>query len=341
MATDVKALRQLLLLGSAGHLSVFAAKAPKRIGILSERSAALYKDGLPWEAPLWDAMAELGWIQGQNVVVERALADMKSEDLPRLSEELVRKRVDVILCLGDQEAMVAASRATRTIPIIVFEVSDPVGQGLVESLARPGRNVTGISLGRGRELAMKRLQYLRTIAPSAKRLCWLLGGPTTMSSRVDGSRYDVAASLATAAEQQLQFETRVFPVADAKQISEALAYAVEWRAQALLAGGFPVYLARHDVVQFALRHRWPSVYPVADFVHVGGLLSLSVADSEVALLTRRWAEYIDRVLRGANPAELPVISADRYELLVNTKTAEALDLKIPPSILLQADALVR
>jgi putative ABC transport system substrate-binding protein len=334
-------LRQLLLLGlSSGVSRAFGAGIPKRIGILSEASADLYKDELPWEPPLWKAMAQRGWIVGRNVVVERALADTNSDRLPRLAEELVRKRVDVILCVGDQEAMAAAARATQRIPIVVFEVSDLVGQGLVDSFARPGRNVTGISLTRGPELTMKRLQYLRTIAPTAKRLCWLWGRDTSVVTRVDGSRYDVAASLATAAES-LQFETRIYHVTDAIEIDKALADAVTWRAQALTAGGFPPFLARHEVAQFALRHRWPSAFAVAEFVPEGGLLSLAVAHSEVELLTLRWAEYVDRVLRGEKAANMPVIAADRYELQINTKTAQTLGLSIPRSMLLQADALVR
>jgi putative ABC transport system substrate-binding protein len=316
------------------------ADAPKRIGILSEASAETSKETLIWEPDVWELMAQHGWVVGQNVVVERAFAGTKSDRLPRLAEELVRKRVDVILCLGDQEAMVAAARATRTIPIVVFEVFDPVEQGLVESLARPGRNVTGISLVRGPELAMKRLQYLRTIAPSAKRLCWLWGRDTSVATRVDGSRYDVAASLAAAA-QGMQFETRVYHVTGASEIDKALADAVTWQAQALTTSGLPPFLARREVAQFALRQRWPSAFAVAEFVEAGGLLSFAVAESEKQLLTRRWIDYIDRVLRGAKPADMPVIGADRYDLQINMKTAEALGLSIPQSTLSRADVLVR
>lgn len=341
MNTRRQALRQLALLACASGLPLaLGADAPKRIGILSEASAEAGKNTLMWEPDVWELMAQRGWVVGQNVVVERAFAETKSDRLRGLAEELVRKRVDVILCLGDQEAMVAAARATQTIPIVVFEVSDPVEQGLVESLARPGRNVTGISLVRGPDLAMKRLQYLRTIAPMAKRLCWLWGRDTSVATRVDGSRYDVAATLATAA-QSLQFETRIYHVTGAGEIDKALADAVTWQAQALTTSGLPPFLARREVTQFALRQRWPSAFAVVEFVQAGGLLSLAVADSEIQLLTRRWIEYIDRVLRGAKPADMPVIGADRYDLQINMKTAETLGLTIPQSILSRADALVR
>jgi len=341
MTTRRQALQQLAGLASASGLPLASgAGAPKRIGILSEASAEVSKDTLLWEPKVWELMAQRGWVVGRNVVVERAFADTKSDRLPRLAQELVRKRVDVILCVGDQEAMVAAARATQTIPIVVFEVFDPVEQGLVESLARPGRNVTGISLVRGPDLAMKRLQYLAAIAPSAKRLCWLWGHDTSLATRVDGSRYDVAASLATAA-QKMQFETRIYHVTDAGAIDKALADAVTWQAQALTTSGLPPYLARQEVARFALRQRWPSAFAVDEFVQAGGLMSLAVSDSEVQLLTLRWIEYIDRVLRGAKPAEMPVIGADRYELQINMKTADTLGLGIPQSILSRADRLVR
>lgn len=341
MTTRRQALRQLALLASSSGLPfALGAGAPKRVGILSEASAEASKDTLIWESEFWELMAQRGWIVGQNVVVERAFADTKSDRLPRLAEELVRKRVDVILCLGDQEAMVAAARATRTIPIVVFEVLDPVEQGLVESFAHPGRNVTGICLSRGPDLALKRLQYLRTIVPSAKRLCWLWGHDTSLATRVDGSRYDVAASLATAA-QKMEFETRIYRVTGASDIDKALADAATWQAQALTTSGFPLFLARREVARFALRQRLPSAFAVVEFVQAGGLLSYGVPDSETQLLTLRWIEYIDRVLRGANPADMPVIGADRYELQINMKTAETLGLSIPQSILSRADGLVR
>lgn len=341
MTTRRQALRQLALLASiSGSPLAMGAAAPRRIGILSEASAEASKDTLFWEPAFWELMAKRGWIVGQNVVVERALADTRSDRLPRLAEELVRKRVDLILCVGDQEAMVAAARATRTIPILVFEVLDPVEQGLVESFARPGRNVTGICLSRGPDLAMKRLEYLRTIVPSARRLCWLWGHDTSVATRVDGSRYDLAASLASAA-QKMQFETRIYRVTGASDIDKALADAVTWQAQALTTSGFPLFLARREVARFALGQRWPSAFAVAEFVEAGGLLSYGVPDSETELLTVRWIEYIDRVLRGAKPADMPVIGADRYELQINMKTAEALGLSIPPSILSRADGLVR
>ena len=240
MTTRRQALRQLALLASSSGLPLASgAGVPKRIGILSESSAEAGTGMLNWEPEVWALMARRGWVVGQNVVVERALADTKSDRLARL-----------------------AARATQTIPILVFDASDPVEQGLVESLARPGRNVTGISLQWGPDFSMKRLEYLRAIAPSAKRLCWLWGHDTSTATRVDGSRYDVAASLATAA-QRMQFETRIYRVTVASDIDKALADAVTWQAQALTTSGFPLYLARKEVARFALRQRLPTAFSVA------------------------------------------------------------------------------
>ncbi len=337
MITRRQALRRLASLASLSSAPLaFAAGVQKRIGILSEASAGT----LIWESDFWQRMAERGWLVGGNVAVERAFAEGRSERLPRLAEELVRKGVDVIVGDGDQEAIVAAARATRAIPIVVFEVLDPVEQGLVESFAHPGRNVTGISLSRGPDQALKRLQYLHAIAPSAKRLCWLWGHDTSLATRVDGSRYDVAASLA-AAVRSLQFETRIYRVTGPAEIDRALADATAWRAQALTSSGLPPYLARREIARFALRERLPSAFAGAEFVEAGGLLSYAVAAAEVDALTVRWIDYVDRVLRGASPADLPVLSADRYELRINTTTAETLGLSIPQSILSRADALVR
>jgi putative ABC transport system substrate-binding protein len=341
MNTRREAVRQLAGLASvAAWPGAWGAEAPKRIGILSEASAEASKNTLMWEPDFWTRMARRGWVEGRNVVVERAFADTRSDRLSRLAEELVKKRVDVILCYGDQEGMAAAARATRTIPILVFEVFDALEQGLVESLAHPGRNVTGMTLVRGPEVTTKRLQYLRAIAPSARRLCWLWGRDTSLVTRVDGSRFDMAALLAKSA-RSLQFDTRVYHVTGPEDIDRALADAVAWRAEALTTSGLPPFLARREVAQFALRQRWPSAFAVVDFVEAGGLLSFAVSDAETQLLLERWADYIDRVLRGSNPADMPVIGADRYDLQINMKTAETLGLTVPMSILSRADALLR
>ncbi|MBV9892290.1 MAG: hypothetical protein JO090_15555 [Rhizobacter sp.] len=239
---------------------------------------------------------------------------------------------------GGQEAIVAAARATRTIPIIVFEVVDPVEQGASSRSRNRGRNVAGVSLSRGPALARKRLQYRRAIARSAKRLCSFWGHDTSLATRVDGSRYEVAASLA-AAVKSLQFETRLYRVAGPAEIDRALADAAAWRAEALTSSDLPPFLARREIARFALRERLPSAFAGAEFVEAGGLLSYAVAAAEVDALTMRWIVHVDRALRGASPADLPVLSADRYELQINTTAAATLGLAIRQSLLSRADAV--
>lgn len=338
MTTRRQALRQLALIASTSGLpAASGAVASKLVGILSEAEAT--KAGLDWEPNFWRVMAQRGWILGQNVAVERAFANAKLDRLAELAEELVRKRVDVIIVANDQEAMVAAARATRTVPIVVFDAFDPVDQGLIESFARPGRNVTGVALTAAADFTAKRLEYLRAIAPSAKRLCWLRNSDTSFRSRVDGTRIDVTG-LAAGAARMLGFETRFFTALSPGDIDKAFAEAVTWGAQAFTARGWPLPSAIREVAQLALRHRLASAFITSEFVEAGGLLSYAIPKSEFELTVLRCIEYIDRILRGANPANMPVIGPDRYELTVNTKTAETLGLTIPQSILVRADRLV-
>lgn len=340
MTTRRQALRRFALFASSSGLpAASGAVASKVLGILSEAEAT--SAGPDWEANLWPGMAKRGWALGRNIAVERAFSNGKSDRLPHLADGLVRKRVDAILCVADdQEAMVAAARATRTVPIIVFDAIDPVEQGLIESFARPGRNVTGVALTGGADFTVKRLEFLRAIAPSAKRLCWLRNAASSLHSRVDGTSFDNSTWLAAAA-QKIGFETRFFNAPKAGDIDKAFAAAVAWGAQAFTARGWPLASINRDVAQLALRHRLPSAFISPEFVLAGGLLSYAVPDSEFELTVARCIEYLDRVLRGANPAVMPVIGPDRYELTINTNTAETLGLTIPQSILVRADRLVR
>jgi len=341
MITRRQALRQLSLIASTSGLpAASGAVALKLVGILSEAEAT--RAGVDWEPDFWPVMAQRGWVLGQNIAVERAFSNAKSDRLPQLAQELVRKRVDVILCgANDQQAMVAAARATRTVPIVVFDAFDPVEQGLIDSFARPGRNVTGVALTAGADFDAKRLEYLRAIAPSAKRLCWLRSSASPFRSRVDGTSFDTSRSFAAAANK-MGFETRSFQAPRPSDIDQAFTDAMTWGAQAVTVGrAWRLASTRSEVAQLALRHGLPSAFLASGFVQAGGLLSYAVSDSEFELAALRCIEYVDRVLRGANPADMPVIGPDRYELTINTKTAEALGLTIPQSILVRADRLVR
>jgi putative ABC transport system substrate-binding protein len=339
MTTRRDALLALSLLGAGS--SPARAQAPKagqlkRIGYLG-----LDPDPKtpPAERPLYIAMRKRGWILGHNLVREAIYyADGKIEDLSRFAEELVRKRVDVILCNGDL-ATVAVARATRTIPIVFWNVLYPVELGLVESYARPGRNATGQSGYAGIGIAVKRLGLLREIVPDAKRLSYLSpGGPQSFET-VAGGRFDGWQTL-EAATKALGFETRIHPWPRLQDVDIVLSEVAIWRAQAVTAGFGFIYDARKRVADFLFEHRLPGAFFYREVVEAGGLMSYGVGASETAYATERLAEYVDHVLRGRAPADLPVEEPRQYELVINMKTAKALGLTIPRSILLRADQVI-
>lgn len=278
----------------------------------------------------------LGWIEGQNLVVESAVADYKYERLPALAEDLVRKRVDVVWATS-AEAAVAASRATKSIPIVFTGVPWPVETGLIESFARPGHNVTGVSSYTGIEVSTKRLEFLKEVAPTATRLSWILD--PSLGARVDGGRFD-ARPLLDPAAKTLGYEVRYHDVERSEDVDPALTEILAGRAQAIAVSGSAVTFAtRERIASFALRNRLPSACASTAVVEAGGLLSYS-APGALSELLARGADYVDRILRGAQPAELPVYRPDRYELLLNLKTARALGLQVPQSLLLRAGRLI-
>ena len=277
-----------------------------------------------------------GWIDGQNLVIEGAFADFKTERLSALAEELVRKRVDVIWA-GTGPAAVAAARATKTIPIVFGAVAWPVETGLIDSFARPGRNVTGVSTYTGMEVSTKRLEFLRAIAPTGTRLSWILD--PTLEVTVDGGRFDIRSLLDPAA-RSLGYEVRYHYVAKDEDIEAAFADILGWRAQALaVAGGAATYAARERIAAFAVRNRLPSAALSPWFVDAGGLLSYNDAGG-ASVSIARGAEYVDRIFRGAQPADLPVDRPGTYELVINLKTAKALGLQVPQSVLLRAGRVI-
>ena len=342
MTTRRDALLALPLLCAASGASAQAPKAgpAKRMGHLRPES----EPKTNWsEHPFYIALSKKGWILGENLVREPAYADWKIERLAGLAEELVRKRVDVILCNGDL-ATLAAARATRTIPILFFNVSWPLEQGLIDSYGRPGRNVTGQTLNTGPEVYTKRLQFLREIAPAAKRLSWLIPADYISLETVAGGRFELAALLEAAAKG-LGFETRFQPFRTAQDIDDAFGDITAWRAQAVAAGFWPgsdmVDIGQQRVAELALRHRLPSAFVYRWPVEVGGLLSYAISASESEYQGTRLIEYMDRILRGTPPADLPVEQPSRYELVINAKTAKALGLTIPPTLLARVDELIR
>ena len=286
--------------------------------------------------PFFPAMKTHGWVEGTNFIMERRHAEFRSERLAGLAEDLVRKRVDLILAFGP-EATIAAARATRSIPIMFSNVVWPLEQGLIDSFARPGRNITGISFYTGVEVSNKRLEYLRAVAPAARRLSWLW--PSDYAETLSGGRFDMAPVMEAGA-RSLGFETRFHDIRKPEDIGPALDEIRAWPAQALSASSEYVAASGQRVAEFALRERLPSAFPARINVEAGGLLFYGPSGAEGARMLSRYVSYVDRILRGAQPGELPVERPSQYELVINLKTAKALNLKIPQELLIRADRVI-
>lgn len=343
MTTRRAALAVLPALSAAPLVfaQVSARASPKRIGALSLGPGPEKFDPrkpLDDEGPFWDALSKKGWVLGANIVIERTFADWKTDRLSGLAADLVRKRVDVILC-NDETEMVAAARATQSIPILFNGALTPVEQGLIESFSRPGRNLTGTSQHAGTAVATKRLEFLRAIV-RGERLSWLWGGDSRYAETVAGGRFDIAKMYESAASG-LGFNPRLHFVPAPADIDKVFEEILEWKAQAITGGGWQVFEVRDRVAEFALRNRLPLATNHRPYVEAGGLLSYGLPQSERNLLGERLIEYLDQILRGAKPSELPVIQPSRYELVVNMKTARALGLTIPQSVLQRADEVIQ
>src|SRR5262245_50449160 len=303
-------------------------KAPSlpRIGILS----AFFPPSQPdWQqrSPFWGAMRELGWTEGQNFTVERRWAEGRLDRLPALATELVQLKVDLILANAGAEIS-AARRATKTIPIVMVSSLDAVEQGFITSLARPGGNVTGVTSITS-ELSRKRLDLLKETVPKIVRVAILhCRGPSLPG---------LTATMATA--HTLGISPQRLDVGEANDYDAAFAAVISERAGAMIV--FTCYsnvLNAPRVAALAARHRLPTMYSERSWVDAGGLMSYG---PRLLDLTRIVATYVDKILKGAQPADLPVQQPTKFELVINLKTAKALGLTIPQSVLVRADELIQ
>jgi putative ABC transport system substrate-binding protein len=298
------------------------AKVP-RVGYLSTAGGA----GSPLVEAFRQGLRELGYAEGQNVALEFR-AEGGSERLPVLAAELVERQVDVIVAFSSVAAQ-AAKNATTTIPIVMVSSGDPVATGLVVSLARPGGNITGVT-GMATELSGKRLQLLREVVPSLSRLAVLWNA-------LDGAMTLTFRGIQTAA-RALGLAVRPLGVQEAKDIDTAMVAMTEERPDALFMIS-DVLTMRHvgQVVAFAAQRKLPTLFEGSRPVVEGGLMSYgpNITDE-----LRRAAYYVDRILKGAKPADLPIEQPTKFELVINLKTAKALGLTIPPSVLARADEII-
>lgn len=326
----MRAARRAFLRSVAGGLAALALAAPARcqervprIGFISETRAAD-----PFLTAFREGLHDLGYVEGRNVVVETRYAQGVLERVPGFATELVRARVDVLVVGGTVSAK-SAGEATARVPIVFALAGDPVGSGIVSSLGRPGGNITGISnLSPG--LLPKQLELLRMAAPRVSRIGIVYNPANPATAPALEETREAARSMAV--------ELQVLEVRRPDELSSALAVLDRWHAGALIAVSDPVVGSRlRDLSREAMRHRLPAMYSRREFVEVGGLLAYGPSYEDNY---RRAATYVDKILKGARPGDLPVEQPTRFELVVNRKTARALGLTLPPALLLRADRVI-
>ena len=278
-------------------------------------------------SPFWRAMKELGWVEGQNMVVERRWGQ-STDQLSAAAAELVRLKVDVIVGNGTP-APLAAKRATSTIPIVMVAAGDPVATGLVESLAKPGGNVTGTST-HNPEVTGKRVQFTKEIVPGLSRVAVLWNAANPIAALI--------ARETEAAARTLGVQVQSLEVRSSDDVENALPAAVSGRAGALFVVDDPfVFQYLRRIADFAVRNRLPATAFYKPFAEAGGLMTFGPS---LAASARRAAFFVDKILKGAKPADLPVEQPTEFELVINLKTAKALGLTIPPSLLQRADQVI-
>jgi ABC-type uncharacterized transport system substrate-binding protein len=297
-----------------------------RIGLLSGGSPSAGLTGL---GPLLQGLRELGYVEGQNIVIEYRYSQGKEDQLPDLATELVRKRVDVIIATSTPAAQ-AAKKSTVTIPIVMTFVGDPVASGLVASLARPGGNITGLSI-LSPELSGKRLELLKEALPRVSLIA-VLWNPSESVSKLSLKETEVAA-------RALGVELQPLEVRDTKDFDEAFSAITSKRAGALLVLRHPVIsIHQTRIVDFAAKSRLPAMYSRSGSAEAGGLMFYGPNDAE---LSRRAATFVDKILKGAKPADIPVEQPKKFEFIINLKAAKQIGLTIPPNVLARADKVIR
>jgi putative ABC transport system substrate-binding protein len=320
----------ITLLGGAAVAWPLAARAQQtgkvyRIGILETTSQALNSTNLD---AFRKGLHEFGYIEGQNLVIEYRSANGRDERFPSLATELVRLNVDLILTRGTPAAL-AAKYATTTIPIVLSGLGDPVANGVVASLAHPGANVTGLSASTT-ELQAKRLELLTELVPRVARIAFLtnLGNP---NEQLNWEQTDTAARV-------LGIRPQLLDVQKPEDFGRAFDDASEQRADALVVASDGLLSRnRQLIVDLAAKHRLPAIYASGEFINPGGLASYAPNFSD---LYRRAATYVDKILKGAKPVDLPVELPTKFELVINLKTAKALGLTVPPTLLTRADEVI-
>src|SRR5262245_49015837 len=274
-------------------------------------------------------LRELGYVEGKNIVVEWRSAEGKLESLPALLADIVRLKVEVIVSGGPESTRVA-KEATATIPIVMTQVGDPVGSGFVVSLARPGGNITGLST-LAPEIGGKRLELLKETIPKLSRVA-VLGTSTNPDTAQSLGEVDLAA-------KALKVKLQYLDILDPKDLETAFRAAGKGRADAVLLLNGNIFIShRTQIAELAAKSRLPGIYNQTNFVEAGGLMSYGVNRND---LDRRAATFVDKILKGAKPADLPVEQPKKFEFIVNLKAAKQIGLTIPPNVLARADKVIK
>ena len=318
----------IVLLGSAAAAWPHGAQAQRQaiplIGFvgISRGSTAAYQ-------AFREGLAEMGFTDGQNVAIEYRWTDGHLERLPKLMVDLVRRPVSAIFSAGGDVAALIAKGATRSIPIVFLTASDPVRSGLVASLNRPGLNATGVTMLAG-PLGAKRLQLLRELVPNASAV-GLLVNPNNTNSELESA--DVQAGGRT-----IGLQTHLLEASTSEEVDKAFASLTELKAGALVVNADPLFIQlRSQFIALAARYSVPTIYYAREFPENGGLISYGAS---IAIAMRQCGNYVGRILKGENPSDLPVVQPTKFELVINLKTAKALGLTVPPTLLGRADEVI-
>jgi ABC-type uncharacterized transport system substrate-binding protein len=321
----------LTLIGGAAAVWPLAARAQQAtmpaVGLLDQRSPDAMADRL---RGFRQGLKEIGYVEGENMAIEYRWAEGQYDRLPELAAELVRRQVAVIATTGGHPAAFAAKAATTTIPVVFIASDDPVRLGLVASIARPGGNLTGINFLSG-ELTAKRLELLHELVPTATRVSVLVNPSSPLNVEATLREVGVAA-------RAIGLQTQILNASTIREINAAFATFVRERADAVFVGIDPFFNSRRtQLVHLATRHALPASYPARDFAEAGGLMSYG---ANIADAWRQAGSYAGRILKGAKPADLPVVQSTKFELVINAQTATMLGLTVPPTLIARADAVI-
>jgi putative ABC transport system substrate-binding protein len=315
-----------ILLATASIAEAQQPKKVPRIGYLSRSSAF---GNLPRIEAFRHGLRDLGYVEGQNVVIDYRYAEGNPDRLQNLAAELVSLNVDVIVAPGTGPVS-AAKQATRTIPIVMMNAADPVGDGLIRSLARPGGNITGLTTIAS-ELSGKRLEVLKEAVPKSSRMA-ILWSPVVQQRVIEFKETQLAA-------RALGLQLQSVEARAANDLEPAFSAITAGRANAVILLGDGMFNAnRTRILDLAAKSRLPIMYPEEEYVLAGGLM---VYGPSTADLSRRGAFFVDKILKGAKPADLPVEQPTKFELLINLKTAKQIGLTIPPNVLARADRVIK